>query len=872
MSTTGARSRRSNAPTRGKRTSNRGHGNDRPDNGSVFELFSLDSVTGGGSKKIGERYYQVEAVTAICTGLAGGGRGQLRSACGTGKTVMAQRAAELLCTGGGLVVILCPSIALVAQTLREWEATTENYIALGVCSDDTIRDSVATVDDIPATVTTDADAVAGWLRAKSNNQLRLIVGTHISAHVVGDALLAAGRSADLLVVDEAHRTAGIVDKHTALVHDDARFPAVRRLYATATPKIVGEKLRTGEKSFTTRIAGMDDYTVFGPVLYDYPFAKAIDDKFLDDYRLVVMGVTRQEVIEHLAKLPRTATGGELHTSLHTAMVQTVLAKAARQYGFRRALTFCKQLNEANDFALTMKATLSALPDDMKPAGLLTTAFVHGGMSTTERDKRLQLLKKPPYDGWAVVTNVRCLSEGVDVPAIDAVAFTHPKQSTAEIVQAIGRALRRDPNGSGMATILVPILLPDNAEDGDDLDGIDIRDYSLLWQVVKALRAHDEKLGAPIDDEKLTTSGRYYYEEQPLEHVLISLPPGYDDGAFLRQLTAKIISTSRVSWWANFAALKKFHEEHGHTAVRRDYIVKDDLTQENVKLGVWTATIGTNYRKGLLARDKIQALEGLGFDFLPGAVEWAEGLRAATAFFEQHGHLEPVRTLKVQGMELRAWLDKQRDRAAAGELGQSRRDALTALRMRWHDRPKTFDEYCAALGAYRDKHGHLNIEPDPGTEAGHLGNWLIKIRIRRKMGHVPQEQIDALDALGVDWNCRQTNNDKTDDRTKREPAGSDGTRPRRRSLSASSDTNTMPARDGRQAKLASGTIRAPRKRQTTQAVAPAPVPSSSVPAAHRISPPDNGASTSSGPSSRPQPAAPRQPERPKPPVPMFQSPT
>jgi superfamily II DNA or RNA helicase len=750
VGTTGARSRRGNAPARGKHTLNRGQENTRPANRAAFELFSIDSITGGGSKKIGERYYQVEAVTAICSGLADGGRGQLRAACGTGKTVMAQRAAELLCANGGLVVILCPSIALVAQTLQEWEATTENYIALAACSDDTVRDAVVTIDAIPAAVTTDTDDIVHWLKADSGSRLRLIVGTHVSAHVVGDALRQLGKAADLLVVDEAHRTAGIVDKHTALVHDDDRFPAVRRLYATATPKVVGERGRDN-KHAVTRIAGMDDYTVFGPILYEYSFAQAIDDGYLDDYQLVVMGVTRDEIIEHLKGLPRSATGGGWHTSLHTAMVQTVLAKAAHQYGFRRALTFCRRLNEAQDFARTMRETLAALPVDMKPDVPLTTGYVHGGMSTTEREKRLQLLKEPPADGWSVVTNVRCLAEGVDVPAIDAVAFTHPKQSIAEIVQAIGRALRPDPNGSGMATIVVPILLPNSADDVDELDEFDIRDYRLLWQVVKALRAHDERIGAPLDREHLASPGAYSYsEEQPLEHVIIRLPAGYDDGSFLHQLTAKIVATTRVAWWDSYAALKEFHHEHGHAAVPRDYVVQHEATGEGIKLGVWADTVRANHRKGLLEPDKVRALEEIGFDFLPRAVEWAEGLRAAAAYYEQHGHLEPVRTLKINGIELRPWLDKQRDRAAAGDLDPSRRAALTALRMRWHGRPKTFDEYCAALAGYRDQHGHINVDPDPVTEDGHLGNWLVTMRIRRKMEKLTEDEIVALDALGMEW--------------------------------------------------------------------------------------------------------------------------
>lgn len=322
-----------------------------------------------------------------------------------------------------------------------------------------------------------------------------MVGTHVSAHVIGAALQKAKLVAEVLVIDEAHRAAGRVDKHTGLVHEDARLPARRRLYATATPRIVTGRC-TGAADDDNAVVGMDDESVFGPVLYHYPCSRAIEDGYLDDYRLVVMAVTRRELLEYLAELPREAIASRSSTtSLHTVMVHTVLARAARQFGLRRVLTFCRRLNEAADFAHTMPHTLGQLPDSMKPARPLCVSHVHGGMTATQRNTELSTLIDPPNDGWTVITNVRCLSEGIDVPAIDGVVFTYPKGSTTDIVQAVGRALRRDPRGTGTATILVPILLPHRAGRLDDLD---VAGYELLWQVVRALRAHDDVFAANLD--------------------------------------------------------------------------------------------------------------------------------------------------------------------------------------------------------------------------------------------------------------------------------------------------------------------------------------------------------------------------------------
>jgi superfamily II DNA or RNA helicase len=753
---TGARARPAAATARSKHATSQDGDRDRPLGSGTYELFTVEEITAGAGKRISDRYYQVQAVQDICAQLADGGRGQLLAACGTGKTLISQRAAQMMCPDDGIAVIVCPSIALVAQTLREWEETADDYIALAVCSDDTVRDAIITVDDVPATVTTSPETVAQWLATDSTTpRLRLIVGTHQSAHVIGLGLIEAGTRANILVVDEAHRTAGLVDKHTAVVHDDTKIPADRRLYATATPKVLNERTRGAAKGELTRVVGMDDHTVFGSVLYNYPFAQAIDDGYLDDYRLVVMGVTRKEVLQALAKLPRTAIGGDLNTSLHTAMVQTVVAKAALKYEFRRALVFCQRLNEAADFARSMATTLKALPPRSKPRLPLSTGFVHGGMTTTERNQRLRLLIQPPNDGWSVVTNVRCLSEGVDVPAIDAVAFTHPKQSVTEIVQAIGRALRKAPDGNGMATIIVPVLLPDNAADLDDLEALAdtrVADYRLLWQVLKALRAHDGRIGAAIDRAETAprATSEWTQEDQPLTHLLVDLPPGYDDGSFLRQLTAKIITSSRSSWWNNYAALAAYHREHGHTNLRRDVIVSDESTGEDIRLGAWTDTVRVNYRKGLLSPDRIEALNELDFDFLSRAVQWTEGLAAAKSFHANHGHLEPVRSLRVLGVDLLSWLDKQRRLAEEGRLADNRRDALTGIGMRWIQRPKTFDQWLAALAAYHERHGHIDIPPDPASKDGYLGSWLVTVRIRRKMGHVSDAEAAALDALGMRW--------------------------------------------------------------------------------------------------------------------------
>lgn len=375
----------------------------------------------------------------------------MRAACGTGKTVMSRWSVERLHLRGGVAVIVCRSVALVAQTLRAWAAANDEHVALAVCGDETVEDSFAATADITEPVTTDREVVAKWLLRPSTAAMRLIVSTHVSAGVVGGGLRRAGEVADVLVVDEAHRTAGAAGEHTALVHDDDRLPATRRLYMTATPRIMRSGRRRSKRAATPRadrrLLSLDDETVFGPVLYRYPFSRGIAEGWLDDSRLAVIGVTRAEVLGLLRDAGRDSRADTTSASVHHAMVHAAIARAAKQYDLRRVLAFCADIADARQFADSFPATLAALPDEAQPSRPLHATHVHGGMSIAQRERVLDDLVEPPNGGWTVISNAKCLTEGVDVPAIDTVAFVSPKRSMVDIVQAVGRALRRNPHGN-----------------------------------------------------------------------------------------------------------------------------------------------------------------------------------------------------------------------------------------------------------------------------------------------------------------------------------------------------------------------------------------------------------------------------------------
>jgi superfamily II DNA or RNA helicase len=649
------------------------------------------------------RPYQQEAHEAIITGLTNGNQGQLHAACGSGKTFMALRAVEELVPGDGLIVVLAPSLALVAQILREWQdASMVKFRAMAVCSDEKVSDVPVRTEDLAVPVSTDPVVIASWLGGGGR---MVIFGTYTSAARVGEGLRQASLEADILVCDEGHHLFGKRDAtRRRIVTDPTFLPHRRQLVMTATPDVTG---RQAEDSLSWQ-----NEELFGPVLFRYSFARGIAEGYLKDYRLVVLGISDAEARALLADTASAYVDGEI--ALRTVVAQAALAHARNTYGTERAITFHPRVQQAADFARTLPATVARLPAAKRPAGTVHATHISGAMDTAEREDIMAWLAQPPADGWTVVSNAQCLTEGVDVPAVDTIVFTHPSRSATKVAQATGRAMRRSHHTASIATIIVPIILPDDTAEVDE--ELDAGDFEVLFEVVRALRAHDESFAAELDRERVnralrTTRGQDAEEpggQEPEEpglpkRVTFHLPEGTSD-RILNQLRLLTVRNSTSSWWEGYADAVAFRNECGHLNVPENC-----LGASGRRLDAWLATLRRRRRKGWVPQDRIDAMDRIGMEWEPLDARRQQLLSDARSYYQANGNLNlPNDHVTPEGRLLGSQFSALRVAYREGRLLQPLIDALDEMGMRWDPQAAKKQELLDACDRYRQRFGNLDV--------------------------------------------------------------------------------------------------------------------------------------------------------------------
>ena len=682
--------------------------------------------------------YQQIAIDKVTEDLES--RGQLIMACGTGKTLTGLWIAEEL--KAETTLVLLPSLLLLSKTLTEWLThSKEPFAYLPVCSDDTVAKSEDAISlstsDLSFPSTTDAEEIAKFVK---NDGRKVIFSTYQSSERIAEAFKLNSLSPiNLIIADEAHRCAGKADSAYSTVLDNDQIPAAKRLFMTATPRIFQSSFKKKASDSGVEVVSMDDEAVFGPVLHKLSFGEAIEQHLLTDYQVVVVGIDNPSYSEMITERTLVKTDTNIQSDAQSFASHIGLAKAIKNYDLTRVISFHSRVSSARDFANKLPEVIEWMPDESRPDGELLTNHVSGAMPTNERNRNLQALGNITDDQRYILSNARCLSEGVDVPALDGVAFIDPRNSEIDIVQAVGRVIRLS-KGKAIGSIVIPVFIEDH-EDPDEV--LNSSPFKKVWAVVNALRSHDEALGQELDEFRREIGKNDTVGAS--DKIIFDLPTTITHH-FENALAAKTITSTTSPWEFWFGLLENYKKEFGDCLVLADYI-----TSSNFQLGNWVGT--QRFTKTQLTPERIERLDALGFVWDAREHKWEEAFQELVAYKNEFSDcLVSGNYISPSGLKLGNWVSIQRLNNKQSEITAERMQRLNSIGFVWDAMNEKWEQGYQELLSYKKDNGDCLVPQGYITASGYpLGNWVSSRR--QNKNQLTLEKVKLLDALNFSWNTR-----------------------------------------------------------------------------------------------------------------------
>lgn len=623
-------------------------------------------------------------------------RTQVIMATGSGKTRVAARSAEEL--HADRVLVLVPSLDLLAQTETAWREAGRRGPAIGVSS---LRG-----DEVSFPNTTDVDELVEWTRGLEKvtvyaTYASLGLGTLERAH-------AAGLPAwDLIVVDEAHRTSGRIGKPWAVVHDNTRIPSLRRLYMTATPRLwqADEDQEQGAPGELVASMDNDPEGPFGSRAFTLTLSEAIDRGICAPYQVVCLDITDTQL--QAAQLLGAEGRSDQVRGARLAALQTALVKASSEENFQRTLVFHQMVKEAEAFAAGLPHTAARLhtsDPELYPKTIWAN-WLCGEHKPNHRRRVLgEFAAGIATDGTIVeksyLGSAKVLGEGVDTKNCDSVYWADVRGSMPDLIQAVGRALRIQPGEGKTASLVVPVLLGPG-ETTDNM--LTSRAYGGLARLLEALRAHDTRVVEQLaeqqapsaytpvstDDSGKSTgrSGESSGGVSAPAKALLKFSTPRDPAQLAAFINLRVLNPEHQHWRRGVEAAMIYSREHGDLRVPFTYRVpaekdqRDDQEAEgtgwpatlaNFPLGQWTADNRRFHARGNMDKDRIEQLEKLGMIWSHFDVAWEEGLSAARGWAEENGHLLAPLDATYQGAKVGIWLKNARAAARNAAENEHRR--------------------------------------------------------------------------------------------------------------------------------------------------------------------------------------------------------
>jgi superfamily II DNA or RNA helicase len=655
-------------------------------------------------------------------------RGQLILPCGAGKTLTALWIKESLKSRNTLVLV--PSLALLKQIKNDWaEQKNDPYQYVCVCSDKDIdsnkEDSlVMHTYEIDSKVISKPEKIYEFLTT-GNHTAKVIFSTYQSLDKIMKAIRNHSFKFDLVICDEAHRTAGAKTGLFSLIHNNKNIPADKRLYMTATPRVTSTTLKNKIGDDVDLLYDMSNPLVYGNEIYRMSFKDAIEKGILVDYKIIAIGITDQEIQKYIEERRYVSESESIDEIANNFALEIVMNK----YEASHAISFHSRVKLAEQFCQRHKDLFDYF-----------SGHVNGSQPTSDRSRILNDFKNSEK---GIVSNARCLTEGVDIPAIDLVYFCDPKNSKIDIVQAAGRALRTDHSrNKTIGYIVVPLF----HNDKDNVESaIDTGAFKNVIQVIRSLADHDERLQDEINQiaygkgKKKSSKIEVSFNDEESEVItLLNFKEKLRESLF-----DQIIEKTSNNWDLMYLELK--------TLIANNEFRYQDESGNVLPVYKWLEGQRKKFRENKLEKEQISKLLALGLN-LESAVlikTWDENYEALKTQIENNEFRYQDKSGKV--LSASTWLTRQRKRYRENKLEKVRIEKLLALGIDLSDSIKTWDENYESLKTEIKNNGFR-----PRDENGNripIYRWLEAQKTRYRKNKLENEQIEKL--LALDLNLENT---------------------------------------------------------------------------------------------------------------------
>ena len=674
--------------------------------------------------------HQKEAVEKITAELEQASRTTAVMACGTGKTLVALWAAEAM--EPKTVLVLVPSLALLSQTLPDWckqSKWADRFRYLCVCSDASVDQSAKNDDyalnqsDLEFTVTTEAKQVEDFL-AGNRSGVNVIFSTYQSAEVVAAGL--KGAQVDFAVFDEAHKTTGPKEGLFAFGLSDKNILIKKRLFLTATPRHYD--LRKRDKDGDVITVSMSDEKVYGKVSYRLSFSAAVAAKIIVPYKVIISVSLNKDLDDEALRSGSTLVRKNEIQAKWVAN-QIALKRAIKKTAASKIITFHSRVNLAEEFA---SDSAQGFSEHVKGFSVF---HVNGGQSAASRKVTLEDFKSAQR---GLITNARCLTEGVDVPSVDMVAFVDPRKSKIDIAQAAGRAMRQSKaTNKKLGYIVVPLFIEQKKNETES-EALARSGFDEVAMVLGAMLENDDDLVDLIREMKEAKGRGDKFNPKSLHEKIEVIGPAIDLDELRRGIDVEIVDRLGMGWDEWYGLLQRYERREGHCRVPHKH------NEDGLNLGFWILNQRNN--KDQLSQDRLSRLISLGFSWDPHREQWEEGFAALQRFQEREGHCRVQLNQVVGGLFLGRWICKQRDKKDRLTSHQIQR--LDSIGFIWDPHVEQWEKSFAALHRFKQREGHCRVPHKHNEDGLKLGSWVLNQR--NDKGKLSQDRLSRLISLGFSW--------------------------------------------------------------------------------------------------------------------------